>query len=139
MSLIQFENLPSTNTPINAANLNNNFNELNQDSGWQTLTIATGFTTLSWNNLKVRKKNGVVYVMGGVVPTTTTSWEDIITTLPSGFRPNNEIDVVCRTEYNQVMKIVIGSNGEIKTLNLNDGTGLPANNAILINATFLAD
>lgn len=29
MSLIEFEDFPSTNTPINAENLNNNFNELN--------------------------------------------------------------------------------------------------------------
>ena len=29
MALIEFENKPSTNTPINATNLNNNFNELN--------------------------------------------------------------------------------------------------------------
>ena len=28
MALVQFENSPSTNTPINATNLNNNFNEL---------------------------------------------------------------------------------------------------------------
>lgn len=29
MALIEFENKPSTNTPINTTNLNNNFNELN--------------------------------------------------------------------------------------------------------------
>ena len=29
MALIEFENYPSTDSPINAANLNNNFNELN--------------------------------------------------------------------------------------------------------------
>lgn len=29
MALIEFENKPSTTTPINAANLNHNFNELN--------------------------------------------------------------------------------------------------------------
>lgn len=29
MSLIEFKDLPDTSTPINSANLNNNFNELN--------------------------------------------------------------------------------------------------------------
>ena len=29
MALVEFKNKPSTNTPINATNLNNNFNELN--------------------------------------------------------------------------------------------------------------
>lgn len=33
MALITFENLPSTNTPINAANLNNNFNECINHTG----------------------------------------------------------------------------------------------------------
>lgn len=42
MSLITFENLPSTNTPINAQNLNNNFDELNTGiTNLQPVTLWT--------------------------------------------------------------------------------------------------
>lgn len=37
MALITFEDLPSANTPLNAANLNNNFNELNNKLAVTTL------------------------------------------------------------------------------------------------------
>lgn len=36
MALIQFEDLPSTNTPINADNLNNNFNECIKNRAYST-------------------------------------------------------------------------------------------------------
>lgn len=39
MALIQFENLPSTNTPLNAQNLNNNFNETKTTA--ETITLLT--------------------------------------------------------------------------------------------------
>lgn len=42
MSIITFEDLPSTNTPINAENLNNNFNELNQANIYSTDEIIIG-------------------------------------------------------------------------------------------------
>ena len=50
MALITFENLPSTNTPINAENLNNNFNEL--DSGISALDtkIDTYNQVTLWTN-----------------------------------------------------------------------------------------
>ena len=42
MSLVEFEDLPSTDTPINAANLNNNFNELAELNNINDLsTIST--------------------------------------------------------------------------------------------------
>lgn len=56
MSLIEFKNLPDTSTPINAENLNNNFNEVmqpklkklwenpnqNADFGEQTINLSSG-------------------------------------------------------------------------------------------------
>ena len=46
MALVEFKDLPDTSTPINAENLNNNFNELNND-----------FNNL--NNLQYKTVNGV--------------------------------------------------------------------------------
>jgi len=42
MALIEFENLPSTDTPISAENLNNNFNELNKINSYSTNETDTG-------------------------------------------------------------------------------------------------
>ena len=39
MALIEFENLPSTDTPLNAQNLNNNFNETKTTG--ETITLLT--------------------------------------------------------------------------------------------------
>lgn len=42
MALVTFEDLPSTNTPINASNLNNNFNELKTQSIYSTNETPIG-------------------------------------------------------------------------------------------------
>lgn len=44
MTLIKFENLPSTKTPINAENLNNNFSELNLRGLYSTNETIIGTT-----------------------------------------------------------------------------------------------
>ena len=55
MSLIEFKNLPDTSTPINAENLNNNFNELLNSIIYQNVTsdafevAANGQYTLTLN------------------------------------------------------------------------------------------
>lgn len=63
MALITFENLPSTNTPLNAANLNNNFNELNtkindineklnNSLSWKKYAFSTGGNSIDISNLE---------------------------------------------------------------------------------------
>lgn len=42
MSLIEFQDYPSTETPLNAENLNHNFNELNKDNIYSTEETFTG-------------------------------------------------------------------------------------------------
>lgn len=42
MALIEFKNLPDTNTPINAENLNHNFNELNKSNTYSTEEKVVG-------------------------------------------------------------------------------------------------
>lgn len=45
MALVQFENTPSTNTPISATNLNNNFNELENTFGNVIMKSAGDITS----------------------------------------------------------------------------------------------
>lgn len=42
MSLIEFQDYPSTETPLNAENLNHNFNELNKNNIYSTEETFTG-------------------------------------------------------------------------------------------------
>lgn len=49
MALVVFEDLPSTNTPLNAQNLNNNFNELASGiTGTQTTSETITLLTTGW-------------------------------------------------------------------------------------------
>lgn len=110
-----------------------------EDSGWQDLTLTSDFSQSGWNNLRYRKINGIVYVIGAINVLASTSWTKTITTLPQGFRPVGELDIICRTSGDQVMKVAISTGGDIQTLNLNDGNQLPANTNIFINYSFVAD
>lgn len=51
MALIEFKNLPDTSTPINATNLNNNFNELNTEildlTNVKTVTYSESITNIT--------------------------------------------------------------------------------------------
>lgn len=55
MAMITFEDLPSTNTPLNAANLNNNFNELNNilSSGSESGRVKIGNIGIEWGQVNV--------------------------------------------------------------------------------------
>ena len=51
MALITFQDLPSTSTPLNATNLNNNFNELNNNKSNLLITenITSDSTSINAN------------------------------------------------------------------------------------------
>ena len=99
--------------------------------------MSSGFTDGWGQGLNVKRKNGIVTIMGYIQTTAQTSWGKFITQLPDGFRPMMEIDFVCRTTISEVMKIAIGTDGSILTLNLNNGADLPANEYIWLCATFI--
>ena len=117
------------------------YNQLSSDdTGWNECVIDTDFQQTSWNKLRYRKRNNVVNIIGCVtVVNNPTSWGKTITTLPAGYRPVGEVDVVCRTTWSEVIKIVIDTSGNIFTLNLNDGRNLPVGEGILINITYIVD
>ncbi len=115
------------------------FIEQQDDTLFQHLTMETGFAD-GWNTgLHVRRKNGIVNVIGYIQTTAQTSWGKRITTLPSWATPTLELDFICRTTWNEVMKIAIQPNGEVGTLNLNTGSDLPANEYIYLCATYIVD
>ena len=108
-----------------------------EETNWVECTIANGFEQLSWNTLVYKKKNGIVTIMGAVNTTATTSFGKNITTLPSGFRPLKEFDIVCRAG-GEVVKVAITSNGQINVLDTGTGGNLNSGTGIFISATYIA-
>lgn len=80
MALVTFQDLPNTTTPLNASNLNNNFNEVGADSGWVTLNSV----------IKYRKVGQWVCVVGNsaAAVTLTPGSYTVVGTLPEGYRPS---------------------------------------------------
>ena len=87
------------------------------DSGWQTLALESGFQQVGWNP-------------------PMTSWVKPIAYLPSGFKPDNEINVVCRNASGGLAIIAITSQG-IFWLN-QDGVGDVSSGTIVLSATYIA-
>ena len=89
MARTNWQNLPNTTTPLNAANLKADYDDLVEGSGWITLPLATGieqYANASRYRCQYRKIGNQVFVVGcikGVTANNTT-----IATLPTGYRPS---------------------------------------------------
>ena len=100
MEKIIFENFPSTNTPVNAENLNKIQNNVEkkfiniesnlEDSNWIKPTLINGVAGTNNYELAYRKKSGIVFLKGIV----TLSDVGDIFTLPEGYRPSGYIRVI---------------------------------------------
>lgn len=110
--MVNFENLPSTNTPINATNLNN----IVTDTGWQNVPLVSP-TTTTWNPLQYRKINNVVYLRGFISYNATPNWGTTLAQLPVGVRPLYERDLCGRTmDRNAVTVVAVVPSGNINFL-----------------------
>ena len=122
MALIQFEDLPSTNTPLNAANLNNNFNECYKaDSGWQSITYEHTYSSYSandYNVLQYRKIGNQVFLRGMIKSTATNPIGANATagTLPATARPVKGVYFLANNADASI-SINIDTNGSIKVFN----------------------
>ena len=88
------------------------------DSGWQTLTLASNFTTYSSNTVPSYRKVGkVVEVVGAVKPTATLAngtTEYTIATLPTGYRPTkNQVTLICSGSGRAIWLLSITTSGQV--------------------------
>lgn len=122
MALIEFQDLPDTTTPLNASNLNNNFNECyKEDSGWQNITYEhtySSYDASGFNPLQYRKIGNQVFIRGMIKSTATnpTGVNASAGTLPATAKPAkggyffaNNADVPISTNIN--------ASGEIRVFN----------------------
>lgn len=124
MQKINFENKPSTNSPINATNLNalqDNVEDAidevtTQDSGWQPLSLINNWTSLgtSWLTPSYRKINNQVFIRAIIGGGTLNS---ICATLPEGYRPAGTQYLVSATSVNTGGVIRITTDGNIRVQN----------------------
>lgn len=141
MALVTFQDLPSTSTPLNASNLNNNFQEVINGSGWITLPLASGitqYTTADHYKCQYRKIGNQVFVRGcvkGAAAGNTT-----IATLPTGYRPTTTARYV--NGYNASKGgtiLTYETDGDIIFVGYTSGTAVTSSDFIYIQTSFFVD
>lgn len=124
MALVTFEDYPSTDTPLNATNLNNNFSEL--------LTLATNNnpvaiedSSITVNLTGVSLNQNHSFTIGGTtkavflnikfagVNLTPSDGNVTLATLSNYLRPSSETVIVAQANGNNVVYGWLRSNGEI--------------------------
>ena len=112
------------------------------DTGWVALTLESLFIQASgWAACAVRLKDGIVYVRGAVTITSSMgssgSVFKLITTLPDGFRPpqNMLVNSGARSNYTSVE---IDADGSVKFWN-RQGAAVGTSEVISICATYPVD
>lgn len=95
MSLVTFQNLPNETTPINAANLNNNYDELNEE--------------LNTIKLKGNTIKGYKNTTQSITASTQTKikYEDIINSYVSLFQVNDGTDFVVKSNKIKSVEIFV--------------------------------
>lgn len=88
-------------TDVNAEHMNNLENGvedvdnrvtvLEQDTGWQDISYASGYSAGSGVPLKYRVKNGIVYMRGMIYGTFANASYVTVATIPSSITPNELI------------------------------------------------
>ena len=105
------------------------------DSGWVSITLASGISTIDYIGAKVRKIGNVVNLIVGVMGATKAF--QLIGTLPEGYRPPVEA-IICARYYNSPNTCVsIQTDGAIKLLATATGaTEYNADGAIEFTVTY---
>lgn len=122
MDLIQFKNLPDTSTPLNADNLNHNFNELkNGIDGLNELIKDSQIKASSLDSCLdssktdiTIKKSGNIITIGGVLyfNSIPSTWQSIIQ-IPQNFYGSNGYGSLVEEGTGLVRPIIINSEGQI--------------------------
>ena len=91
---------------------------LSDDTGWVTLTLASGFATYdSTTNPKVRKIGKTVQIRGAVKNTATITIDadnpKTVCTLPEQYRPSQQLVFTCQGSQMAIFALTINSGGSV--------------------------
>lgn len=101
------------------------------DTGWQTPVSLTGVVVYnedSANQVRYRRKNGVVTVTGVVSPASNdndfgSSTQNVIFTLPVGYRPATNYVTICQGTSTDIWTLIVNANGTVCIARYRDETG----------------
>lgn len=114
--------------------------EVEYDSGWLDLPLASGITAQSGNVVytpQYRKIGNVVYVEGCVKGATANN--QLLATLPSGYRPVHQMRYMTGRSTTANAILQLSTNGELQFINLSDSSTVSASTYIYIQTSFLAN
>jgi len=114
------------------------------DSGWTTVTLTEDFEPYATGVLpKYRKIGSVVNLHGVLKPTDTLTGSNTTVamfSLPTGYRPSENIITVCQGSGNCIWTLTVASGGTCSFSRYRDGTGLQnASSSVWLpfNVTFM--
>lgn len=111
MALVEFQNLPSTSTPLNASNLNNNFNECGKEYTYSTSIINGG-------NIYFHRKGRIVEVWyNGDISSAPAGSFDILNSFPSEYRPGDSKRISVHRSVPYDVEIFFNTDGTITAYN----------------------
>lgn len=116
------------------------------DTGWITPTLGSGFEVYSTDQaVQYRKVNKLVEIRGSVKPTSNidgSATNYTIFTLPEGYRPNKQVNVVCHGSSWYTWLLSVASTGDVRFSRYSSGTGYVSASTsawLPLQATFFTD
>lgn len=122
MALIEFENLPSTATAVNANNLNNNFNEVGKSYSYTTTPI-NGSTVMVF----YRVGHLVEIFYNGDLTSFPTGGFDILNSFPAEYRPYDTRRTSVHRSQTEDVEIIISPSGTITAYNYGSAVSTASN------------
>ena len=90
-----------------------------EDSGWQTATLSSLFKPYNnkeANTPKYRRSGKIVEIRGTVSPSSeiagSSSGKEIFT-IPEGYRPSDDVNIVCQGSGKNIWLLTVKANGNV--------------------------
>ena len=116
MALIEFKDLPDTSTPLNAENLNNNFNEVkiinnNLETKYTADITFSSFVDQELSNISIKRTGNVISFSGVVFFNASPGvWNEFMR-LPEGFFGTTSHGVLIEESTGFARPVVISDTG----------------------------
>lgn len=141
VSLAGAETLPvGSEIDYDGSTVPTGWEEVDYDSGWLALPLASGITAQSANSAytpQYRKIGNVVYIEGCVKGATANN--TVLATLPTGYRPVHQMRYMTGRSSTANVILQLSTNGELQFINLSDSSAVSASTYIYIQTSFLAN
>ena len=122
MALTNWKNLPDTSTPVNATNLNDSFEYLDNQVTAENFISKVTFNESAVQSHCLFKKVGKIIIISYQGESKAHSASELIFTLPSGYRPSDSIYVPFVSSNNAYGHLQITSGGLVTVNQISNTT-----------------